>query len=73
MPDDFCAASGLSGRIRFTGAIESFKIWDPVRFDAHRQKQSGIAQRPDTLEAFHAAYREVRQRRAAGSRAGEAG
>ena len=71
LPDDFCEAAGLSGRIRFTGAIESFKIWDPARFDAHRAKQAGIAQRPDTLEAFHAAYNQVRKRRAAAQR-GEA-
>jgi MraZ protein len=72
LPDDFCAAAGLTERIRFTGAIESFKIWDPARFDAHRARQNGIAQEPATLDAFHAAYRDVRQRRAAAKR-GEAG
>ncbi len=68
LPDEFCEAAGLSGRLRFTGAIESFKIWDPARFEAHRAKQAGIAQRPDTLEAFHAAYNQVRKRRAAAQR-----
>jgi MraZ protein len=72
LPDEFCAAASLSGRIKFTGAIESFKIWDPARFEAHRAKQEGIAQRSETLDAFHAAYNRVRQRRAAASR-GEAG
>lgn len=72
LPDEFCEAAGITGRIRFTGAIESFKIWDPARFDAHRQKQAGVAQQPDTLDAFHAAYRDVRKRRASAAR-GEAG
>jgi MraZ protein len=72
LPDEFCEAAGISGRIRFTGAIESFKIWDPARFDAHRAKQDAIAQQPATLDVFHEAYREVRRRRAASSR-GEAG
>jgi MraZ protein len=72
LPDEFCEAAGISGRIRFTGAIESFKIWDPARFEAHRARQNGIAQQPATLDAFHEAYREVRRRRAAASR-GEAG
>jgi MraZ protein len=72
LPDEFCEAAGISGRIRFTGAIESFKIWDPARFEAHRARQNGIAQHPETLDAFHQAYREVRKRRAAASR-GEAG
>lgn len=70
LPDEFCEAAGISGRIRFTGAIESFKIWDPARFDAHRAKQNGIAQQPATLDAFHEAYREVRRRRALSSRGG---
>jgi MraZ protein len=72
LPEEFCEAAGISGRIRFTGAIESFKIWDPARFEAHRARQNGIAQHPETLDAFHEAYREVRKRRAAASR-GEAG
>lgn len=72
LPDDFCKTAGLSGRIKFTGAIESFKIWDPERFEAHRTKQADVAQRSETLDAFHAAYNRVRQRRAAATR-GEAG
>lgn len=72
LPEEFCEAAGISGRIRFTGAIESFKIWDPARFEGHRARQNGIAQHPETLDAFHEAYREVRKRRAAASR-GEAG
>lgn len=72
LPEEFCEAAGISGRIRFTGAIESFKIWDPARFEAHRARQNGIAQHPETLDAFHEAYREVRKRRATASR-GEAG
>ena len=72
LPDEFCEAAGISGRIRFTGAIESFKIWDPARFDAHRARHNAIAQQPATLDVFHEAYREVRRRRTASSR-GEAG
>lgn len=72
LPDEFCVAAGLSGRIKFTGAIESFKIWDPARLEAHRTKQQGVAQDAGTLDAFHKAYLQVRQRRAAASR-GEAG
>jgi len=72
LPEEFCEAAGLSGRIRFTGAVESFKIWDPARFEAHRTRQNAVAQQPETLDAFHAAYREVRRRRAAAQR-GEAG
>lgn len=72
LPDEFCEVAGISGRLRFTGAIESFKIWDPARFEAHRARQNGIAQQPETLDAFHEAYREVRRRRAASSR-GEVG
>jgi MraZ protein len=72
LPDEFCEAAGLSGRIKFTGAVESFKIWDPARFDLHRSRQAGVVQRPDVLDAFHEAYRNVRQRRAASAR-GEGG
>ena len=39
-----------------------------ARFEAHRARQNGIAQHPETLDAFHEAYREVRKRRAAASR-----
>jgi MraZ protein len=72
LPEEFCSAAGLTDRIRFTGAIESFKIWDPARFDTHRRRQATVAQHPETLDAFHAAYRDVRRRRAASLR-GEAG
>ncbi len=72
LPDEFCEAAGLSGRIKFTGAIESFKIWDPARLDAHNARQKDVAQASETLSAFHKAYTQVRQRRAAASR-GEAG
>jgi MraZ protein len=72
VPDEFCEAAGLVGRIKFTGAIESFKIWDPSRFDAHRSRQTDVAQQSGTLEAFHAAYNQVRKRRA-GVMRGEAG
>lgn len=70
LPDEFCTAAGLSGRIRFTGAIESFKIWDPERFEAHRERQARVAQHPETMDAFHAAYRDVRRRREAAVRGG---
>jgi MraZ protein len=72
LPDAFCEAAGLSRDVRFTGAIESFKIWDPARFEAHRQKQNGIAQSTETLDVFYSAYRDVRRRRLASSR-GEGG
>jgi MraZ protein len=72
LPEEFCAAASLSGRIRFTGAIESFKIWDPVRFETHRGHQASVARHAETLDAFHTAYRDVRRRRAASLR-GEAG
>jgi len=70
LPEEFCAAAGLSGRIRFTGAIESFKIWDPVRFETHRGHQASVARHAETLDAFHTAYRDVRRRREAAVRGG---
>ncbi|HAY05085.1 MAG TPA: hypothetical protein DCY26_00315, partial [Hyphomonas sp.] len=72
LPEEFCAAAGLTGRIKFTGAIESFKIWDPARLEAHNAKQKGLVQTSETMAAFQKAYTQVRQRRAAASR-GEAG
>jgi MraZ protein len=72
LPEDFCAVAGLSGRIRFTGAIESFKIWDPARFEEHRARQASIAQERENVDAFHAAYNRVRARHAA-ARRGETG
>jgi MraZ protein len=68
LPEEFCVAAGLSGRIKFTGAIQSFKIWDPARLRAHSEKQKDVAQRTETLDAFHKAYLQVRQRHAAARR-----
>jgi MraZ protein len=65
LPEDFCVAAGLTDRIKFTGAIESFKIWSPARHQAHAERQVSLARSPETLKAFHEAYQAVRRRREA--------
>ena len=62
LPEEFCAAAGLTDRIKFTGAIESFKIWAPERHQAHAARQTSLANDPGTLRAFHDAYQKVRRR-----------
>lgn len=73
LPEELCEAAELSGKIRFSGQLDSFRIWNPERFNLHQARMRSIVNAPETLDAFAAAYNKVRQRRAAIGRAGEAG
>nr|WP_300998381.1 division/cell wall cluster transcriptional repressor MraZ [Hyphomonas sp.] len=73
LPEELCEAAELSGKIRFSGQLDSFRIWNPERFNLHQARMRSIVNAPETLDAFAAAYNKVRQRRAAVGRAGEAG
>jgi len=72
LPEDLCAAADLTGRIKFSGQMDSFRIWNPERFHLHQSRMRSIVNAPETLDAFASAYNKVRLRRAAGGRGGEA-
>lgn len=70
LPDDLCGAADLTGKIRFSGQMDSFRIWNPERFNLHQTRMRNIVNSPETLDAFASAYNKVRQRRAAAGRTG---
>lgn len=64
LPEDLCQAAELDGKIRFSGQMDSFRIWNPERFRLHQMRMRSIVNTPETLDVFAAAYNKVRQRRA---------
>ena len=71
LPEELCQAAELNGKIRFSGQMDSFRIWNPERFSLHQMRMRSIVNEPETLDVFAAAYNKVRQRRAAAGRSGE--
>lgn len=71
LPEDLCEAAELNGKIRFSGQMDSFRIWNPERYSLHQMRMRSIVNAPETLDAFATAYNKVRQRRAAAGRGGE--
>lgn len=71
LPEELCQAADLNGKIRFSGQMDSFRIWNPERFSLHQMRMRSIVNEPETLDVFAAAYNKVRQRRAAAGRSGE--
>ncbi len=59
LPDDLCAAAGLTGRIKFAGNIDSFQIWNPEKHEAYQTEMAEAAARPETMAALAEAYDEV--------------
>lgn len=73
LPEDLCEAADLSGKIRFSGQMDSFRIWNPERFRTHQMRMRSIVNSPETLDVFAAAYNKVRQRRSSSGQGGEGG
>lgn len=63
LPDDLCAAAGLTDRIRFSGQMDSFRIWTPEAHARHLAQMRATAAKPETRDALAEAYNEVRRRR----------
>lgn len=73
LPEDLCEAADLTGKIKFSGQMDSFRIWNPERFTLHQSRMRSIVNAQETLDVFAAAYNKVRQRRAAAGAAREGG
>ncbi len=73
LPEELCLAAGLAGRIRFSGQMDSFRIWNPQRYSLHLERMRQVVSQAGTLDAFSLAYERVRQRRASSGRTGDAG
>ena len=71
LPEELCLAAGLAGRIRFSGQMDSFRIWNPERFSVHQERMRAIVSRSETMDIFSAAYEKARQRRSVSGRVGE--
>lgn len=66
LPDDLCAVAGLTDRIRFSGQMDSFRIWNPEAHARHLASMRAAAAKPETRDALAEAYNEVRRRRSGG-------
>ncbi|MFN7054424.1 division/cell wall cluster transcriptional repressor MraZ [Hyphomonas sp.] len=71
LPEDLCEAAELKDKIRFSGQLDSFRIWNPEQYRRHQARMRSVVNVPETLDAFAQAYNRVRQRRAASGRSGE--
>ena len=59
IPEDMLASVGITDRILFVGALESFQIWEPDTYAAYRADMAARATEPGVIGALAQPYGET--------------
>ncbi len=56
IPEKLLDYAGITGKIVFVGAMDSFQVWDPVAYASYEAEMAAAAADPEVINALAAPY-----------------